>query len=258
MGVKRSIQGGLLFLYRYARRRGIFSTSLGRWIFLNAYWTYKRLWERDISFLRRFVPRDAWVIDVGANVGFFSAQFCDWVSGAGRVLAFEPEDENFRALEDLARQPGRLDVLLARQCLVANADTTLHLELNPDNPADHHIGTAGIPTRAVTLDTEIRNFGWPRVGLIKVDVQGAESLVIEGAKEILERSRPAIFMELDDAALGRFGSSAERLQDQLAACGYAMHEAEATCLGTSISAPRAQALRGQLGYADFVFLPRER
>jgi FkbM family methyltransferase len=256
--VKKTIQDGLLSLYRHARRRGVFATPLGRWLFLRAYWTYKRLWEPDITFLRRFVPRDAWIVDVGANVGFFSRQFCGWVSGNGRVLAFEPERENFQALEAIARASRCRHALVPRQSLVADSDTTLHLELNPDNPADHHIGSEGIPTRAVKLDTEIKNLGWPRVGLIKVDVQGVESLVIEGAKETLERSRPAILMEIDDAALGRFGSSAERLEAQLAACGYAMYEADGTRLGTSISTSRAQALRGKLGYADFVFLPRER
>ena len=256
--MKKAIQDGLLSLYRHARRRGVFGTPVGRWCFLRAYWTYKRLWEPDITFLRRFVPRDAWIVDVGANVGFFSRQFCGWVSGDGRVLAFEPEGDNFQALEVIARRSGGGQVLLARQSLVANADTTLHLELNPDNPADHHIGSEGIPTRAVKLDTEIKNLGWPRIGLIKVDVQGAESLVIEGAQETLERSRPAIYIEIDEASLARFGSSAERLQDQLAACGYAMYEAGETRLGTSISASRAQALRVKLGYADFVFLPRER
>ena len=119
---------------------------MGRRVFLNAYWIYKRIWERDISFLRRFVPQDAWVIDVGANVGFFSWQFCAWVSGDGRVLAFEPAHENFRALESLARRR-RAEVLLPRQCLVADADTTLNLEFNPDNPADYHIGSSGVPIR---------------------------------------------------------------------------------------------------------------
>ena len=252
------MQDGLLSPYRHVRRHGLFSTPLGRWLFLNAYWTYKRLWERDIAFLRRFVPRDAWVIDVGANVGFFSAQFCDWVSGAGRVLAFEPELENFRALEDLAKRPRRAEVLLLRQCLVADADTTLNLELNPNNPADHHIGADGIPTRAVRLDTEIKNLGSPHVGLIKVDVQGAEPLVIKGAKETLARCRPTIFLEIDDAALRRFGSSAERLEDQLASLNYVMYEADGARLGTSISASHARALRGELGYADFVFLPKIR
>jgi FkbM family methyltransferase len=254
--MKKAIQDGLLSLYRHARRRGVFATPLGRWVFLRAYWTYKRLWEPDITFLRRFVPRDAWIVDVGANVGFFSRQFCGWVSGNGRVLAFEPEGENFQALEAIARGSGRGQVLLARQALVANADTTLHLELNPDNPADHHIGAEGIPTRAVRLDSEIKDLGWPRVGLIKIDVQGAEALVLEGARETLARSRPAIYMEIDEASLARFGSSAEELQSQLSSLDYFMYEADERRLEQPIDPARAALVRAGVGYADFLFLPR--
>jgi FkbM family methyltransferase len=254
--MKKAIQDGLLSLYRQARRRGVFATPLGRWFFLRAYWTYKRLWEPDITFLRRFVPQDTWIVDIGANVGFFSRQFCGWVSGNGRVLAFEPERENFQALELIARGSGRGQVLLARQSLVANADTTLHLELNPDNPADHHIGAEGIPTRAVRLDSEIKDLVWPRVGLIKIDVQGAEPLVLEGARETMTRSRPAIYMEIDEASLARFGSSAEELQSQLSSLDYFMYEADERRLEQPIDPARAALVRAGVGYADFLFLPR--
>jgi FkbM family methyltransferase len=164
-------------------------------------------------------------------VGYFSSQFCGWISGTGRVLAFEPEHENFRALQEIAAKRRFRDVLLVRQCLVADADTTLPLVLNPDNPADHRIGTDGVPTPAVRLDTVLRNLDWPPVGLVKIDVQGAEGLVLAGAQEMLQRSQPAILIEIDDLALRRFGSSPEEIEHQLASLGYTMYEASAAaCL----------------------------
>jgi FkbM family methyltransferase len=254
--LKKAIQDGLLSTYRFLRRRGAFSTPVGRWLFLNAYWTYKTLWEPDIGFLRQFVRPDDWIVDVGANVGFFSRQFCKWVSGSGRVLAFEPEGENFRSLEQAAAIQPLKGVLVVRQCLVADADTTLRLALNPDNPADHRIGMDGIPTPAVRLDTAMRTLDWPRVGLLKIDVQGAEGLVLNGAIETLKRNRPAIFIEIDEAALRRFGSSPEHIERQLASLGYAMYEASVATIGTPIDSSRARVIRSQLGYADFLFIPR--
>ena len=124
--MKKAIQDGLLSTYRFLRRRGAFDRPLGRWLFINAYWTYKTFWEPDIAFLRRFVRPNEWIVDIGANVGFFSKRFCKWVAGSGRVLAFEPEHENFRALQQMATKPGANGVLLARQSLVADVDTTLH------------------------------------------------------------------------------------------------------------------------------------
>jgi FkbM family methyltransferase len=254
--LKKAIQEGLLSTYRFLRRRGTFDNPLGRLLFLSAYWTYKTLWEPDIGFLRQFVRPNDWIVDIGANVGFFSRQFCVWVSGSGRVLAFEPEKENFRALEQVALKPRRNGVLLARQCLVADADATLSLVLNPDNPADHRIGTDGVPTPAVRLDTVLRDLGWPRVGLVKIDVQGAEGLVLRGAHETFRRSRPAILIEMDEAALRRFGSSPEKIEDHLACLGYTMYEASATKLRAPIDSLRARAIRNRLGYADFLFLPQ--
>jgi FkbM family methyltransferase len=255
--LKKAIQDGLLSTYRFLRRRGAFDNPSGRWLFLNAYWTYKALWEPDISFLRQFVRPNDWIVDIGANVGFFSRQFCLWVGGSGRVLAFEPEYENFRALEQVAAKRRLTGVLLARQCLVANADTTLPLVLNPDNPADHRIGTDGVPTPAVRLDTVFRDLGWPSVGLVKIDVQGAEELVLKGAQETLRRSQPAIFIEIDEAALRRFSSSPEQIEHHLASLGYGMYEASAAKLGAPVDASRARMIRSRLGYADFLFIPRD-
>ena len=255
--LKKAIQDGLLSTYRFLRRRGAFDGPLGRWLFLSAYRTYKTLWEPDIGFLRRFVRPDDWIVDIGANVGFFSKQFCEWVAGSGRVLAFEPEHENFRVLQQMATKPGSNGVLLARQSLVADADTTLQLVLNPDNPADHRIGADGVPTPAVRLDTVLRNLHWPAVGLVKIDVQGAEGLVLSGAEETLKRSRPAIFIEIDEAALRRYGSSPQHVEDHLASLGYRMHEANAGKLDAPIDSASARAIRSPLGYADFLFIPRD-
>lgn len=228
----------------------------GRWVYLRAYWTYKSLWEADVEYLRRFVAPSSWIVDVGANVGFFTHRFCGWVKDGGRVLAFEPEEENYLALQDMSRRLGHEGVLLARRSLLADRDAMLHLELNPDNPADHRIGDSGVPTPATRLDTMMRELGWPPVGLIKIDVQGAECMVLEGARETLARSQPALFIEVDDRALRRFGATARSLQLLLRTAGYQMFQARALGLEKPIDSSDAQTIIAKLGYADFVFLPK--
>jgi len=170
--VKKAVQNTLLVLYRLIRSTGALATPAGRRIFLAAYVTYKWLWEPDLSHLRGLVRPCGWVVDIGANVGYFSRKFCAWVSGGGRVLAFEPELENFKTLAGIASQPALGDLIECRQCLVAELDGELPLALNPDNPADHRIGKSGIMTRCVRLDTVMAELTWPAVSLIKIDVQG--------------------------------------------------------------------------------------
>lgn len=253
--LKKAIQDALLSTYRYARRHGFFETRVGRRLFLSAYWTYKKLWEPDISYLRPFIAGDSWIIDVGANVGFFTRQFSQWVSGEGRVLAVEPEAANFAALKEMKVRAPRGELIVAKRCLLADVDATLCLELNPDNPADHRIGKEGVPTPALRLDTLMAELRWPRVALMKIDVQGAEPRVLAGAHETLARNRPVVFMEIDDLSLRRFGSSAETLQNKMFSLGYEMYEADEKRLGTPIDAAHSATLRSRVGYADLLFLP---
>jgi FkbM family methyltransferase len=253
--LKKAIQDALLSAYRYARRRGVFETNIGRRLFLSAYWTYKKFWEADISYLRPFIARDSWIIDAGANVGFFTSQFSQWVSGEGRVLAVEPEAANFAALEETKARLPSGELIVTKRCLLADVDATLCLELNPDNPADHRIGRDGIPTPALRLDTLMAELHWPRVGLIKIDVQGAEPRLLAGAHETLARNRPAVFMEIDDLSLRRFGSSAEALQNKICSLGYEMYEADENSLAIPIDAAQSAVLRSRVGYADLLFLP---
>ena len=256
--MKKTVQTVLLTLYRVFRASGAMATPTGRRIFLAAYVAYKKLWEADLSHVRALVRPSAWIVDIGANVGTFSRTFCGWVSGGGRVLAFEPEAKNFESLSRTAEQPLLRDLLDCRQCLVAEVDGELPLLLNPDNPADHRIGSTGIPTRSVRLDTVMAELAWPAVSLIKIDVQGAEARVLEGARETLARSRPVLVMEIDDRALEAFGSSPRKIEGHLEELGYRMFAADERGFRSRLDFVRAARIRSRLGYADFVFVPEER
>ena len=255
--MKRAVQNTLLAMVRVFRASGAMATPAGRRMFVAAYLAYKKLWEPDLSHLRSFVRPGAWIVDIGANVGYFSSKFCEWVSAGGRVLAFEPELRNFDSLSALAAEPARRGVIECMRCLVAETDGELPLALNADNPADHRIGSSGIPTRAVRLDTVMAELRWPSVSLIKLDVQGAESRVLKGACETLARNRPALLIEIDDQALASFGSSARSIEEGLAGIGYRMFAAGERRFRDPLDSHAAARIRGPLGYADFVFVPNE-
>jgi hypothetical protein len=108
----------------------------------------------------------------------------------------------------------------------------------------------------ITLDDLLRARGWPEVSLIKIDVQGAEARVLAGAREVLERFRPALFLEADDRGLKEYGSSATELLTSCTERGYAIHARA----GKGLSAPLSidQALADTEGYTDFLILPTER
>jgi len=252
--VHRIAQNAFLHAYRLFIARELLRRAWGRRLFHTAYELYKRLFEaRDIAALRAYVPEGGLVIDVGANVGFFTERFARWVGPAGRVVAIEPEANNFAGLVRRLAAKGLARRVDALQAVADARSGTVHLVINPDHPGDHRIGETGDPVAAVALDS-VAPAGRP-VALIKIDVQGAESRVIAGAEILLQRDRPALFVEIDPGGLARFGSGVEALLEALARHGYAPHVlargggGARACARTDLD-----AILARRGYADLLFL----
>src|SRR6266480_4912002 len=101
------VQNTLLGLYRGVRRTGFLATRPGRVLFEAVYWTYKSMMEgRDVRSLQSYVVAGSTVIDVGANIGFFTVPFARWVGSEGHVISIEPEAVNFDSLRDRVQRLG--------------------------------------------------------------------------------------------------------------------------------------------------------
>lgn len=215
------LQRTLLALYRRARQSRAMRSPVGQRAFEGAYLFYKVALEAGpIARLKPYVPPGSWTIDVGANIGMFSLRFARWTTNNGRVIAIEPETANFASLQRRLAATAVGRNVIALQAVAAETTGVLRLQVNPDHPGDHRIGVTGVPIPAVSLDDLLAEHGHPTVSLIKIDVQGAETRVLRGATGVLARCRPALFVEVDDAALRIQQSSADELVQFLAAHGY--------------------------------------
>jgi len=76
--------------------------------------------------------------------------------------------------------------------------------------------------RTARLDDEVPSDYTP--ALLKVDVEGAEALVFEGAQDLLRRARPTVFFEHGTASRKFFDIRSERVHDLLAGCGYRIYD----------------------------------
>jgi FkbM family methyltransferase len=254
--MNKMLQGGLLGIYRAVKATGVLNTSWGRTVFEKAYFAYKnRLEAGPVELLRKWVRPKTVVIDVGANVGFFTLQFAAWVTEGGRVIALEPEAVNYEGLRRAVVGAGLLDVVETIQAAAADVTDTGFLQLNPAHPGDHRLGSAGVAVAMTTLDDLLGARGWPEVSLVKIDVQGAEARVLAGARHTLERFRPVLFLEVEDQKLKQYGSSASELLTSCTACGYAIHAYATGGLSAALSVAQALALAETEGYTDVLMLP---
>lgn len=148
------------------------------------------LLERTAAFL----SPGAVVVDVGANIGNHAVF---WALAAGaKVIALEPNPEAFEYLKANISVNGLERSIEAHQLAAgAHAGSAGVLDRAAGNLGQTSLRYGSGPIDVTTLDQLL---GSTRVGLVKVDVEGAESAVLAGAPEVLQRDRPAVVCEAAD------------------------------------------------------------
>jgi FkbM family methyltransferase len=186
--------------------------------------------ERE--FINRFLrPGDVFV-DVGANIGLFTLIAAERVGPGGKVLAFEPTAKTFGRLVDNVQ----LNKLSNVECFkLALSDSQGHLQLAASTNGRDAWNSLVTVALGESLETELvgvvdwdqfarqRELGSGSVTMMKIDVEGWESRVLEGGKEFFSGSdAPVLQVEFTDAAAESAGSSCHILYEGLQSFGYEM------------------------------------
>jgi FkbM family methyltransferase len=253
--MRSAIQAGLIRMYQLIKSTGLLSTGPGDWAFRSAYAGYKRFLEAGhLEPLGQFVRPGTSVVDVGANVGFFTLKFAGWVRDGGRVIAIEPEAVNYGRLSRAVAGAGLSHVVDTVQAAATERTGQVGLIVNRLHPGDHRIGDGGVQVPSVTIDDLLAEKGSPPVSLIKIDVQGAESRVLAGAGATLDALRPALFIEVCDDALRMCESSAERLLTDLYDRGYSAYRTTREDILGPMTSSQALMEQRAKSYIDLLFL----
>jgi FkbM family methyltransferase len=172
------------------------------------------------------------------------------------VIALEPEDHNFNTLVRVLRNEGLSHRVRAVRAVAAATSGPAFLEINPLHPADHKLSVddAGVPVDAVTLDELVAGHSSFRTSLIKIDVQGAEMLVLKGAANVLRAHGPALFVELHEEGLNRFGTSTAEILGLLSDEGYTAHWLLRSGPPERATDAEIHARIAQSSYVDVLFL----
>ncbi len=166
-------------------------TFVGRSLNLYGEWC-----EDELVSLSKVVRPGFFAIDVGANIGTHTIPLANLVTHSGLVLAFEPQSLSFRYLVSNVTINNLLHVVCFNKAVgeltgsvkIPLVDPTIESNAGAMKASGQ---TEGIPTDVVTLDS----FALNKCNLIKIDVEGMEPQVLDGARTTIRKLRPIIFVE---------------------------------------------------------------
>ena len=174
----------------------------------------------EMAFLLHYLRRDDLFFDIGANVGSYTV-LASAVIGA-KTQAFEPVPETYSALSDNIRVNNIENLVEAR--LVAIGDTDGDIQMTNNLDTTNHIISSLDPCagKMITVpEKKISNYIGNKIpDLIKIDVEGYETKVINGAEELFAGDRPgAVIMELNGSGK-RYGFDENKLHQKMMKFGY--------------------------------------
>lgn len=234
---------------------------------------FPSLWlERELRFRPNHFERELWLvpifcdkakaaIDIGANTGTYSYYMAKY---SNSVIAFEPNKDLWAHLRRILGPDSRLEAAaLSRQ----SAKATMRID-------NHNTGIATIEDKndlscvadklvVVSRTVETRtldSFEFSNISMIKVDVEGHEEAVIEGARETIERNRPVFIIESEN----RHNPGApQRLVETFSGLGYLVFYIKNRCLNEFRTLrnedldPANLHANGSAYINNFIFIPEE-
>ncbi len=203
---------------------------IGRYIYIDG--VFETI---ESEFVRSLLQSGMTVFDLGANIGQYTLLAARSVGPTGKVHSFEPSRRMF---DELCFNVGLND--MSQICVlnhVAISDRRGHALLSRHAPGEEVFGSLAPPHRSMdrsvvgyeevettTLDEYVRENGISHVDFMKVDIEGAELLALQGARQLLSgRDGPTILVELADVTAQSFGHHALDLWDFLSDFGYRMY-----------------------------------
>jgi FkbM family methyltransferase len=181
----------------------------------------------ETSLFRSFVKGGMTVIDIGANVGYYTLIAAELVGETGKVFAFEPEPGNFDLLSRNIRLNNYANVD-AVQKAVSKGTESITLYIDRGNFGNRSLAKGNILVDGGAVEIETvsldefcaSHLNGRRLDVLKIDAQGAEGLILMGAKETLKEYAPTIFMEFEPEMLRNIGTDPVDLLDDFSALGY--------------------------------------
>jgi len=188
------------------------------------------VYEQDeIKLFKSLIKPGMTILDIGANIGYYTLVASHHAESSGKVLSFEPEPENYKILKKNTQNKKNTQVF---QYALGDKKTEKKLYLSSSNKGKHSLAplegeSNSIQVPIITLDEVLQEINIDKVDIIKMDIEGAEALAFAGMSETLKKSPTCIiFCEFYPEALTLMGSNPLNFLSDLSNRGFVIYEIE--------------------------------
>jgi FkbM family methyltransferase len=202
-----------------------------------------------VSALREHLSEGSVCVDVGANLGYFSILMSQLVGKRGRIIAFEPMPDTVQTLRENI-DVNRLENVIVIEAAASDKSGSVQLLSGASERAAKTASMVGYRLEGPARTTLARSLciddyfagSTPFPDLIKIDVEGAELVVLKGARETIARSRPTLIVEIH----GWGSPESHEVLDLLSEFGYSakiieIRPPEALCVATPLRNSKTSA-----------------
>jgi FkbM family methyltransferase len=178
----------------------------------------------EAEVFRQFLAEGMTVVDVGANIGYYTLLAAKLVGDKGRVFAFEPEPQNYTLLTrniELNKCKNVTAIRKAVSSKIGTADLFINTEAGAHGFLAERTGIIGVTTvETVSLDEYFKKREYP-TDVIKIDVEGAELPVLSGMKNVIKKNdNLRIFTELFCSGPEKSGRRIQKYWHKLVEFGF--------------------------------------
>ncbi|MBI5304106.1 MAG: FkbM family methyltransferase [Chloroflexi bacterium] len=204
--------------------------GLGQYFFI-----HQKYESFETELVEKMVQTGMTVVDVGANMGYYTVLFASRIGDTGTVIAIEPDPTNMQLLQRNLRW-NHLDNVTCEQAAAMGYEGTTTLYLSNINNGDHRVYNAkdddcfnqgmvrtAIEVRTIIVDEYLKKES-KSPDIVKMDIQGAEMLALSGLRHTLENPNVILLCEFWPYALRQAGTDPIQFLETLSGLGLHLFE----------------------------------
>lgn len=192
---------------------------------------YKGWYEPSLTqLLEKLMPDHNNFLDVGSHLGYFSVLFAS-VEGK-YAYAIELDPNNYKKQQKYIGRSGSAARITSVNIGFSNEESLVEMPLGTQAACASSLARSGEkgavktkPVHVVTIDNFLQQTGFAPT-LLKIDVEGFEYQVLEGAKSYILNKKPSMIIEIHTSYIERYGHTAKQIFEELHGQGYHLYAFE--------------------------------